>query len=147
MNINYFHSCLTFHWDLIKTSSLTNAKKGHCTFHYSILVQKIIIFQQLAVYNQFILTLSLDEKSNLHKICFAQTCRKYQLCKGLHPLRKWWLPSLHILCKLGNHHLRNGCKRTQSRYLQQVCTRQTLCKFDFSSSVYIPTSSVASLTI
>ena len=52
--------------------------------------------------------LTLDEKSNLHKVCLVQTCCKYQPCQGLHPLRKWWLPSLHILCKLGNHHLRNG---------------------------------------
>ena len=62
----------------------------------------------------------LDEKSNLHKVCLVQTCCKCQLCNGLHPLRKWWLPSLHKMCKLGNHHLRNGCKPIQSRYLQ-VC--------------------------
>ena len=79
-------------------------------------------------------TQTLDEKSNLHKVCFVQTCCKYQPCQGLHPLRKWWLPSLHTLCKLGNHHLRNGCKPIQSQCLQRVCTRQTLCKFDFSSS-------------
>ena len=39
--------------------------------------------------------LTLDEKSNLHKVCLVQTCCKYRLCIGLHPLRKWWLPSLH----------------------------------------------------
>ena len=77
---------------------------------------------------------SLDEKSNLHKVCLVQTCCRYQFCKGLHPLQTWWLPSLHILCKLGNHHFCNGCKPMQTRYLQQVCTRQTLCKLKFSDS-------------
>ena len=77
---------------------------------------------------------TLDEKLNLHQVCLVQTCCKHRLCIGLHPLRKWWLPSLHKVCKLGNHHLRNGCKPIQSRCLQQVCTRQTWCKFDFSSS-------------
>ena len=75
-----------------------------------------------------------DEKSNLHKVCLVQTCWKYRLCIGLHPLQKWWLPNLHKMFKLGNHHLCNGCKPLQSWYLQQVCTRQTLCQFSFSSS-------------
>ena len=34
---------------------------------------------------------TLDEKSNLHKVCLVQTCCKYQPCQGLHPLRKWWV--------------------------------------------------------
>ena len=100
--------------------------------------QKSYIFPNLVYFpvsytcNHYI---SLDEKLNLHKVCLVQTCCKYQPCQGLHSLRKWWLPSLHILCKRGNHHFCNGCKLIQSRCLQQVCTRQTLCKFDFSSSV------------
>ena len=73
-------------------------------------------------------------------------CTKFALCKPVANINlakvcthcvSGGLPSLHTLCKLGNHHLRNGYKPKQCRCLQQVCTRQTLCKFDFSSSVYI----------
>lgn len=54
------------------------------------------------------------------------------LCKNLHPLQNWWLPNLHKMCKFGNYHFLKGCKPLRSCYLQQVCTRQTLCKFDFN---------------
>ena len=77
---------------------------------------------------------SLDEKSNLQRVGHVQTCCKYQRCKGLHPLHKWWLPSLH---NWATTTLCNGCISVQSRNLQQVCTRQTLCKFDFSSNVVV----------
>ena len=43
---------------------------------------------------------TLDEKLNLHQVCLVQTCCKHRLCIGLHPLRKWWLPSLHKVYKI-----------------------------------------------
>ena len=68
------------------------------------------------------------------KFALCKLCANINLAKVCTHCVSGGLPSLHTLCKLGNHHLRNGCKPKQCRCLLQVCTRQTLCKFDFSSS-------------
>ena len=64
-------------------------------------------------------------------------CTKFAFCKLVANINVAKVCTHCVsLWKLGNHHFCNGCKLIQSRSLQQVCTRQTFCKFDFSSSDY-----------
>ena len=110
--------------------SSTLRRKLHLqkSFHKSVFG----ISDRLDIDKKLLQNQTLDEKSNLHKVCLVETCCKYQPCQGLHPLRKWWLPSLHILCKLGNHHFAMGA----NLYKVDVCNRFAQGKLCANSIVY-----------